>query len=200
MDDTISYYSQNAAHFQQVYDSVEAESVHASWSHILKDREPGTALDVGAGSGRDARWLASLGWKVVACEPASELRKKASSVSEQSINWSAASLPELDEIPNDNASYDLILLSAVWMHIPPHVRAKAFTRLVDLLSSGGILIVSLRYGPDHPKRPMHPVSEDEIHQLAKVNDVSVRSLTDRPVRDNLKRTEVSWQTMMVSKN
>ena len=32
------------------------------------------ALDVGAGTGRDAAWLSSLGWEVVAVEPAAGMR------------------------------------------------------------------------------------------------------------------------------
>ena len=36
------------------------------------------ALDVGAGSGRDAAWLASLGYEVVAAEPAAGMRREAS--------------------------------------------------------------------------------------------------------------------------
>lgn len=35
------------------------------------------ALDVGAGSGRDAAWLASLGYEVVAAEPAAGMRIEA---------------------------------------------------------------------------------------------------------------------------
>lgn len=199
MDDTINYYSYNAAHFQTLYDSVNAEEVHASWKHLLNDITPGVALDVGAGSGRDARWLAAMGWQVVACEPATGLREKARSVSVQNINWRATSLPYLNELPTENASYDLILLSAVWMHVPPHERANAFSRLVDLLSRNGFLIISLRYGPNDYRRPMYAVSEDEIHHLAESNDVIAKSLTDRPTHDNLNRTEVTWQTIQVCK-
>lgn len=36
------------------------------------------ALDVGAGSGRDAAWLASWGYEVVAAEPAAGMRREAS--------------------------------------------------------------------------------------------------------------------------
>ncbi|OFC70417.1 class I SAM-dependent methyltransferase [Alteromonas confluentis] len=200
MDETISYYSQNAEHFQQLYDSVEAESVHASWSHILKEKEPGVALDVGAGSGRDARWLASLGWKVVAVEPAEELRNRASIAACHNIEWSPACLPDLVELPYGATSFDLILLSAVWMHIPPSLRCKTFTRLVELLSRDGLIIISLRYGPDDPQRPMYEVSVDEIQRLSGATDTVTESITRTNVQDDLGRDTITWQTIKISKH
>ena len=195
MDDTISYYSQNAEHFQQLYDSVEAENVHASWSHILKEREPGTALDVGAGSGRDARWLASLGWKVVAAEPATALRQSASAAYSKNISWCDAALPELASLPDSPNGFNLILLSAVWMHLPHSGRAAALTRLKELLALHGSLIISLRFGPNDDKRPMYPVSVSELELLAEPLNLDVREMTLTPSADNLQRSDVQWITV-----
>ena len=44
------------------------------WTVNLLPRPPGRALDVGAGTGRDAAWLARLGFQVVAVEPSGVLR------------------------------------------------------------------------------------------------------------------------------
>ena len=65
---TVNYYSENAPTLASKYNSLKPESLHASWSHFIPD-DPGIALDIGAGSGRDANWLASKGWDVVAVEP-----------------------------------------------------------------------------------------------------------------------------------
>ena len=62
-------YSERANEFAERYESVETEQVHETWLHLLPPR-PGLALDVGAGSGRDAAWLAERGWEVTAVEPA----------------------------------------------------------------------------------------------------------------------------------
>ncbi len=197
MDETISYYSQNAEHFQQLYDSVEAESVHASWSHILKEKEPGVALDVGAGSGRDARWLASLGWKVVAVEPATALRQGASTAQSKNITWCDAALPVLASLPDSPKRYSLILLSAVWMHLPEIDRTDALSRLKDLLASDGCLVISLRFGPSDNKRPMHPVSVNELELLAEPLGLEVIEMSHDSSADELQRNDVHWRTALL---
>lgn len=50
-------YSQNAQKYFDQYQSLAFEQVHASWLPLIKEKT-GLALDVGAGSGRDALALA----------------------------------------------------------------------------------------------------------------------------------------------
>ena len=57
------------------YNSVPFESVHKDWLDDIPSE--GMALDVGAGSGRDARFLAARGLSVVAVEPADGIREVA---------------------------------------------------------------------------------------------------------------------------
>jgi protein-L-isoaspartate O-methyltransferase len=52
------------------YESVAAETVHG-WLVDLLPNAPALVLDIGAGTGRDAAWLASRGLEVVAVEPSS---------------------------------------------------------------------------------------------------------------------------------
>jgi SAM-dependent methyltransferase len=59
------WYEDNAASVVPVYEAIDPAALHG-W---LPDLLPATILDVGAGSGRDAAWLASLGHEVVASEP-----------------------------------------------------------------------------------------------------------------------------------
>src|SRR5438309_2058406 len=49
------------------WESVTFEEVHAAALDLIPSM-PGALLDVGAGSGRDARWFAEHGWDVVAVE------------------------------------------------------------------------------------------------------------------------------------
>ena len=55
----------------------------AHTAHHTPSRNP-VACDIGAGSGRDANWLASNGWEVVAVEP-STLRDRAAGDSHQRV-------------------------------------------------------------------------------------------------------------------
>ena len=196
---TITHYSEKAQHYFDLYNSVEAESVHSDWKAFLKNTNAGTALDVGAGSGRDANWLAKQGWKVTAAEPADELRNLAQANSHNSVTWCNASLPALTALPQAPKIYDLILLSAVWMHLPKDERPPALKRLAELLSENGTMYISLRFGPSDEARPMHPVSYEELAVLAQSNGLTARNLTPVPSQDGLKRDDVKWVTVEVVK-
>ena len=199
MTKTIEHYSKKAQHYYDLYNSVDAESVHSDWKAFLQKSKAGTARDVGAGSGRDANWLAEQGWKVVAVEPADNLRTLAQSNAHNSVTWCNASLPALTALPQKPNTYDLILLSAVWMHLPKYERPPTLKRLAELLSENGAMYISLRFGPNDEARPMHPVSYEELATLAESNDLKARNLNPVPGKDGLQRDDVKWVTVEVVK-
>lgn len=129
---TIAHYHRNAARFQAQYDSVAAEDVHAEWASLLQGRTPGPALDIGAGSGRDALWLTQKGWQVTAVEPAQGLRERGQQTTGDQVQWHDSQLPHLSDLDTPDRGYDLILLSAVWMHLPPSDRPLAFSRALNV--------------------------------------------------------------------
>jgi FkbM family methyltransferase len=45
---------------------------------------PACVLDIGAGSGRDAAWLASLGYEVIAVEPSAAMVREAQRIHSES--------------------------------------------------------------------------------------------------------------------
>lgn len=73
MSDAIRWYDQNISEISRRYESVPANTVHG-WLVDLLPNAPALVLDVGAGTGRDAAWLASRGLEVVAVEPSSAMR------------------------------------------------------------------------------------------------------------------------------
>lgn len=133
---TYQPYSQNAQKYFDQYQSLAFEQVHASWLPLIKEKT-GLALDVGAGSGRDALALARQGWEVIAVEPAADLRNLAEQhTGDASIQWLDDTLPDLHKIRSLAHRFDLILVSAVWMHLAPNQRERAFRILSDLLAPG----------------------------------------------------------------
>ena len=72
------YYDEHAARLSAFYNGIESNAVHRSWIEKHLPQKPGFACDIGAGSGRDANWLASQGWDVVAVEPSANMRELAS--------------------------------------------------------------------------------------------------------------------------
>ena len=193
----ITYYSTNASALAKQYDSVPFESVHKDWLQVIP--KEGMVLDVGAGSGRDARYLAAKGLGVVAVEPATGIREIAQKyIVSNLIHWISDSLPELTEVFRLQTKFDLILLSAVWMHIAPSARERAFRKLSSLLKPNGKLVISLRHGGSADERTMHPVSADELAKFASQFGLTYRLLTPEKSNDELGRVDVQWQTVLLT--
>ena len=74
--DVIAAYDGQADMLAERYEAVSSERMLAEVLLILLAGSDGSlALDVGAGTGRDAAWLSSLGYEVVAAEPAAGMRR-----------------------------------------------------------------------------------------------------------------------------
>jgi len=124
-------------------------------------------VSIGAGSGRDAAWFAARVDEVVAVGPAAALRKLAGQLHPSpSIRWLDDRLPALPACHALDVGFDVILVSAVWMHVAPSDRDRAFRKLVTLLKPDGLRAMTLRHGPDEYDRGMHPVSMAELERLA----------------------------------
>lgn len=152
------------------------------------------ALDVGSGTGRDAAWLTSLGYEVVAAEPAAGMRRFAANKYRSSgIRWVSDALPSLDHVHGLGVSYDLVLLSAVWQHVLPADRPRAFRKLATLMKPGGVLVMTLRHGPAPPEMRMHSTSSAEIEGLARANGLEVLRVATSS--DQSGREDVTWDVM-----
>jgi SAM-dependent methyltransferase len=157
---------------------------------------PGFACDIGAGSGRDANWLAAKGWDVIAVEPSSGMRELAMPKSHPNVTWLDDSLPELSRLRALGHRFDLVLLSAVWQHLPPGQRERAFRILTELLKPGGTLVITLRHGSDEQEnreRGFHPVSAAELAVFAQRRAVVMRDPITQPDQT---RVHVQWETVV----
>lgn len=197
MADQTTFYTNNAERLSAQYNAVPFEEVHKQW--LEKIPEQGLALDVGAGSGRDARYLTAQGMRVVAVEPSQGMRENAQRYDTQhSIHWLADSLPDLSQVFSLQTKFDLILLSAVWMHIAPSNRQRSLRKLSSLLKPNGKLVISLRHGPSYDERLMHSVDASELAQLASQFGLTYTLLTESTESDLQKREDVDWQTVLLS--
>lgn len=196
MNCNIDFYSSHADELVDQYDSVEFDAVHQEWLDELP--ESGMILDIGAGSGRDARYLAGKGFSVVAVEHAANLRRLAQAKSiSYPIHWLDDSLPELRQVFQLQTKFDLIIVSAVWMHIAPSHRERGFRKLSSLLKPGGKLIISLRHGDFTDGRSQYPVSASELANFANQFGLSYTLLTSDKRNDVLGRAKVEWQTVLL---
>lgn len=77
VQDPVAGYDNNSAALAALYERLRAEDVHAAFLDLMPPGADRLALDIGAGSGRDAAWLAQLGFDVIAVEPARGMREEA---------------------------------------------------------------------------------------------------------------------------
>ncbi|MFB6262334.1 MAG: methyltransferase domain-containing protein [Bradymonadaceae bacterium] len=191
----MNYYDALADELVDRYESLQFEQVHGE----VLDAFPGTAaqiLDVGAGSGRDAAALADRGHHVVAVEPADELRRRARARHSQSnILWKDDRLPDLSDVYDIGRRFDVVLLSAVWMHIRPEHRDRAMRKLAGLLEPGGKLIVTTRTVPFDGRRTLFEVQPDRLE--ARAEDHGLDTVRRVETDDLLGRSEVDWATVVL---
>lgn len=192
----VAYYDRNALSLADSYEGLDFSATHPDLALLLQTGAPRRILDVGAGSGRDAAAMASLGHQVTAVEPSARMRLLAQRLHPAaSIEWKDSALPGLTGLP-DSEQYDVILLSAVWMHVQPKDRQAAFRRLAGLLAPGGRIYMTLRLGPADAERAIFPVSLAELEHLAQSERLTVSHLGQRP--DLLGRSGVSWMSVLIS--
>ncbi|RJL24198.1 class I SAM-dependent methyltransferase [Bailinhaonella thermotolerans] len=173
-------YGQAADDLAKQYESVSFRQVHAETLHLYP-APPARVLDVGAGTGRDAAALAALGHEVVAVEPTPELRAHGTRLhGDLPVEWLDDHLPDLAEVRRRGGRYDLILLTAVWMHLDATERGRAMVTLADLLAPGGVLAMVVRRGPVPPGRRMFDVPVEETAALAAGRRLRLIHLADRP--------------------
>src|SRR5919106_1870174 len=189
-------YGRGLRDFAARFEGVGFENVHAAVLSFIPQRA-GAVLDVGAGSGRDAAWFAEAGWDVVGVEPSDQMRQFASSIhSHSNILWLDDRLPGLEATHRLGLTYNLIWLSAVWMHVASSERARAFRKLVTLLRPGGRIVLSLRHGAADLGRTLHDTHADEIERLASDHGLQVLLVREQP--DALRRPAVHWTVMVLA--
>jgi SAM-dependent methyltransferase len=186
-------YASEADDLFKRYESISAAETHKAVAHLIP-AAPARILDVGAGTGRDAAWLASLGHRVVAVEPTDAMRVGAMKLHPSpAIEWLDDSLPDLALLRSRGELFDLILLSAVWMHFDAEERGQAMASLAALLRVGDTLIMRVRHGPVPPGRRMFEIPDEETIALAGAHDLqTVLNLRVESMQAANRDAGVSW--------
>jgi SAM-dependent methyltransferase len=100
---------------------------------------PGRALDLACGEGRNALWLASLGWTATGVdfsERALDKARRLAADRQLTVEWIAGDL--LDFVPPER-SYDLVIV--FYLQLPADQRNLVFQRAAAAVEPGGTLLV-----------------------------------------------------------
>ncbi len=175
--------------------------VHKPVLHLMPDA-PCQVLDIGSGPGHDAAFLAEMGHWVVAVEPTDELRISAKALyPSPCIEWIDDSLPNLDALSARPETFDLVMLTAVWMHLDEPQRQQAMPKVASLMRVGGVMIMSLRHGPVPQGRRMFEVSGEETTELARAQGLAqVLDLRTGSVQEANRRAGVTWTRLAFVKS
>jgi SAM-dependent methyltransferase len=107
---------------------------------ITSDLEPGHALDLAAGEGRNALWLASRGWTVEAVDFSREAiergRAWAAETDVHGVRWVVA---DVLAHPVEARGYDLVLLS--YLHLPRPEQLTVTRKAASAVAPGGMLLI-----------------------------------------------------------
>lgn len=160
----------------------------------LNGRAPGRALDLGAGEGRHAVWLAGRGWQVQAVDfsakglDSGRRRAEAEGVADR-IDWVVADAFRIEPAPR---SLDLVLVA--YLQLPePELRA-AVTAAAGALAPGGTFLLvnhdaaNLKQGSGGPQDPLVLQTPEQVAAWLRTAglDVLAAETRSRPVRGALR--------------
>jgi SAM-dependent methyltransferase len=151
---------------------------------------PGLALDVGAGEGADAIWLAARGWRVTAVDISSVALARAAAHAAgrgadiaDRIEWRHEDLVSWHPA---QATFDLV--SAQYLHLPAAERAAVFERLAAAVAPGGTLLIVGHHPSDlqttmpRPQMPERFYTGDDVEALLDTGEWTVVT-NAAPARD-----------------
>ncbi len=122
-----------------VRDPIESVDPDPTLVETCRSLEPGRALDLGSGDGRNAIWLAQRGWRVTAVDFSSVAIERAAvraAAAGVEIEWRREDL--LAWRPT-GAAFDLVIL--VFIHLPIDERRTVYENAAAAVAPGGTLLV-----------------------------------------------------------
>ena len=135
-----------------------------AWLHL----EPGRALDVGAGEGGDAIWLAEHGWQVTASDVSRRaLARVASEAERRGLPVECLHVDANAAGAYGSRAFDLV--SAQYASIPRTPDGRGVRNLLDAVAPGGTLLVV-----SHDLEPMRQRIDTHEHSMAFDPDAYVR--------------------------
>lgn len=127
----------------------------------LSDLRPGTAVDLAAGEGRNAVWLASLGWTVTAVDFSAVAIERGRARSD-AVTWLVGDVLDVP-LPRP---LDLVLVS--YLHLPHDEMEAVVRRAYDALVPGGTFFLvchdasNPQDGVGGPQDPAVLVDADQV--------------------------------------
>ena len=134
--------SANETDWDQRYDGDQLWSGNPNGSLVqeIEGHAPGTALDVGAGEGGDAVWLAEQGWTVTANDISQRALDRVAGEAERRGLHVTGHRADANALrPFEHGAFDLV--TAHYASIPSTRDDRGIANLIDAVAPGGTLLV-----------------------------------------------------------
>jgi SAM-dependent methyltransferase len=147
-------------------DPIESGDADPTLGDVVAAMTPGTALDLGAGDGRNAVWLAQHSWRVTAVDFSTVALDRGRALATSAgvvVDWRHA---DLNAWTPPTGAFDLVAL--FFIHLPPEERRPVYARAAAAVAHGGTLLVvghdrsNLTDGIGGPQDPVVLFTPDEI--------------------------------------
>jgi 3'-phosphoadenosine 5'-phosphosulfate sulfotransferase (PAPS reductase)/FAD synthetase/SAM-dependent methyltransferase len=191
-DKNIEYYNLNAEELYIKYNNARMTPLHQLF---LKEILPGNkVLDIGFGSGRDLKFLKNIGCDIWGVDSAEKFVKMIQRRFLDIANhFTVGALPILSLPKNYPQKFDIIILIAVWMHIPKELYEKSIKSICNLLQTKGKIIISYSKGErKKEERSLFDVDSELLKNLFKKYRLikSYQYISN----DSLRRNSLKWIT------
>jgi SAM-dependent methyltransferase len=167
----------------------------------LADLEPGTAVDLGAGEGRNAVWLASRGWEVTAVDFSPVGLDKAERLAaEHGVEIATACADATTWQPDQPV--DLVVLS--YLQLPSAQQQMVLEHAAGWLALGGTLFViahdrsNIEHGYGGPPSPEVCYTVDDTVAALSTLEVTTADVVERHV-DTHDGTKVALDTLVIAR-
>jgi SAM-dependent methyltransferase len=171
-----------------------SEGPNALVAELLREVPPGAAVDLAAGEGRHALWLASLGWDVTAVDfSAVGVDRGRSQDGADRVTWVTADVLEWTA---PTASLDLVLVA--YLHLPTADITPVLVRAVDWLRPGGRFLLlghdldNIPRGVGGPQEPGILHSVERLAPVAALLDVDRLEQVPRSTPDGTAIDTLLW--------
>lgn len=191
---TIDYYNRNA---NQYFQNTVIVNMKTCCDKFIKYIVPGgKIIDIGAGSGRDAKYFKNNGFKVEAIDASEKMCQLATKYAEVDVQC------ERIQDWKPKCSYDGIWASASLLHLSLDEIIAFICRVPSYLNTNGMLYFSMKKGIqtgyDSNGRFFTSFSEESVNDIldiSKAYEIIELWITE----DKMNREEIQWLNILLRK-